>query len=92
MTDAPATPHVEIYTSPFCGFCFRAKSLLDQKGVAYTEINVMMDSGRRTEMTKRANGGSSVPQIFINDEHVGGCDELMMLEHQGNLDTKLGAA
>ena len=89
MTD---TPHVEIYTSPLCGFCFRAKSLLDHKGVAYDEIDVMMNDSRRGEMTERAGGGTSVPQIFINGEHVGGCDELMMLEHQGNLDGKLGAA
>lgn len=91
MTDAATTPQVEIYTSPFCGFCMRAKSLLDHKGVVYDEINVMMDSGRRAEMTKRAGGATSVPQIFIDGEHVGGCDELMMLEHQGKLDSKLGA-
>ena len=75
----------------FCGFCFQAKALLDHKGVAYDEIDVMMNGTRRGEMTERANGGTSVPQIFINGEHVGGCDELMMLEHQGNLDGKLGA-
>ncbi len=92
MTDAATSAHVEIYTSPFCGFCHRAKSLLDHKGVTYDEFDVMMDGARRAEMRKRANGGTSVPQIFINGEHVGGCDELMMLEHQGHLDSKLGAA
>ena len=91
MTDTPATPHVEIYTSPFCGFCWRAKALLDHKGVPYDEINVMMDSGRRAEMMERADGGTSVPQIFINGEYLGGCDELIMLEHEGLLDSKLVA-
>ena len=60
--------------------------------LAYDEIDVMMNGSRRGEMTERAGGGTSVPQIFINGEHVGGCDELMMLEHEGNLDGKLGAA
>jgi glutaredoxin 3 len=92
MTEITTTPHVEIYTSPFCGFCVRAKSLLDHKGVTYDEIDVMMDGSRRTEMTERAQGGTSVPQIFINGEHVGGCNELLMMEHQGQLDSKLGAA
>jgi glutaredoxin 3 len=77
---------VEIYTTPICGFCRMAKRLLDQKGVSYTEIDVMMSPSRKTEMTKRAEGGRTVPQIFIGDLHVGGCDELYALERGGRLD------
>jgi glutaredoxin 3 len=67
---------VEIYASMFCGFCYRAKNLLDQKGVAYTEIDVTMNPIRRRAMAKRASGQTSVPQIFINGRHLGGCREL----------------
>jgi glutaredoxin 3 len=80
---------VEIYTTPICGFCHRAKQLLSQKGVKFSEINVMMNSGKREEMVKRSNGGSTVPQIFIGDKHVGGCDDLFDLEYDGNLDKLL---
>ena len=82
---------VEIYTTPICGFCAMAKRLLDQKGVAYSEVNVMAQPARRDEMTKRANGGRTVPQIFIGGEHVGGCDDLYALERAGKLDAKLAA-
>jgi len=92
MTDAVVLPRVEIYTSMFCGFCMRAKALLDKKGVAYDEYSVMTDASLRDTMTKRANGDHRVPQIFINDEHIGGCDQLMMLEMAGGLDAKLTAA
>jgi glutaredoxin 3 len=80
---------IEIYTTPICGFCHRAKQLLSQKGVKFSEINVMMNSGKREEMVKRSNGGSTVPQIFIGNKHVGGCDDLFDLEYDGNLDKLL---
>ena len=82
---------VEIYTTPICGFCRMAKRLLDQKGVSYTEIDVMMAPGKRDEMTKRANGGRTVPQIFIGGDHIGGCDDLYALERAGRLDPMLAA-
>ncbi len=80
---------VEIYTSPFCGFCVAAKRLLKSKGVELTEYNVGMNASKRQEMMSRANGGHTVPQIFIGDNHVGGCDELHALERAGKLDTML---
>lgn len=80
---------VEIYTSPFCGFCSAAKKLLDQKGVSYSETNVMLDPRKKQEMLKRANGRHTVPQIFVGGEHVGGCDELYALERAGRLDPML---
>lgn len=83
---------VEIYSSMFCGFCHKAKKLLKAKGVRFNEIDVMMSPGKRTEMMKRAKGGSTVPQIFIGDRHVGGCDELYKLEARGDLDTWLADA
>ncbi len=82
---------VEIYTTPICGFCRMAKSLLDKKGVSYTEIDVMMNQSKKSEMVSRANGGRSVPQIFIDDAHVGGCDDLYDLERAGRLDGMLAA-
>lgn len=80
---------VEIYTSPLCGFCHAAKRLLDQKNVSYSEIDVLRDSSRKQEMIQRANGGRTVPQIFIGDTHVGGCDDLYALEQAGKLDALL---
>ncbi len=80
---------VEIYTSPLCGFCHAAKRLLKQKGVNFSEIDVLVDPSRKPEMIKRANGGRTVPQIFIGDTHVGGCDELHALERAGKLDPLL---
>lgn len=81
--------HIEVYSSPLCGFCYRAKQLLADKGVAFTEINVLMDGTRKKEMVKRAGGRTSVPQIFINDLHIGGCDDLFALERKGELDSML---
>lgn len=81
--------HVEIYSTPFCPYCVRAKGLLDKKGAAYDEIDVMRHPDRRPEMEKRANGGHTVPQIFIDGQHIGGCDELMALDRQGGLDPLL---
>ena len=76
---------VEIYTTPFCPYCLAAKDLLTRKGVSFTEINVMGDATRRTEMVERAHGGRTVPQIFIGKTHVGGCDDLMALDSRGGL-------
>jgi len=81
---------VTIYTTPICGFCSAAKRLLDQKGVAYDEIDVMRDAEKKQEMMNRA-GRHTVPQIFIDDQHVGGCDELYALERSGKLDPMLAA-
>jgi glutaredoxin 3 len=83
---------VDIYTTMWCPYCVRAKSLLEKKGVAYTEISLDEEPRRRDEMIKRAHGGRTVPQIFINGEHIGGCDDMMALERTGKLDPKLGIA
>lgn len=80
---------VEIYTTPICPYCAMAKHLLQKKGVAYTEIDVSRDPGLRATMTRRANGRRTVPQIFIGETHVGGCDDLHDLDHAGKLDPLL---
>ena len=80
---------IEIYTSPFCGFCWRAKSLLKHKGVEFDEIDITFHPGRRPEMMQRANGSATVPQIFIDDAHIGGRDELLALDQKGGLDPLL---
>lgn len=77
---------VEIYTTQICGFCFRAKRLLDSKGVAYREIDVLADRHAKAEMIERAQGRRTVPQIFIDGQPIGGSDELAALEAQGKLD------
>ena len=82
---------VEIYTAPMCGFCSAAKRLLSKKGVEFTEYDVGRAPDKRAEMQSRANGGRTVPQIFIADQHVGGCDELFDLEFDGKLDAMLAA-
>ena len=79
---------IEIYTTPFCGYCARAKGLLDAKGAAYEEMDVMMDEKKRAEMRERSKR-STVPQIFINGQHIGGSDELSALERAGKLDPLL---
>ena len=79
---------VEIYTTPWCGYCARAKGLLEKKGVAYEEMDVMEDGPKRTEMRTRSKR-STVPQIFINGQHIGGSDELAALEQAGKLDALL---
>ncbi|MDF1680452.1 glutaredoxin 3 [Ponticaulis sp.] len=83
---------VEIYTRQFCPYCTRALSLLDKKGVEYTHVDAGMDPQKRQEMIQRANGGSTYPQIFINDDHIGGCDEMFALERAGKLDPLLSQA
>ena len=82
---------VEIYTTSICPFCIRAKSLLDKKNVTYSETDVMADTAKRTEMLKRSEGRKTVPQIFIDNEAIGGCDELYALNKSGALDALLGA-
>ncbi|MCE0506348.1 MULTISPECIES: glutaredoxin 3 [unclassified Roseivivax] len=84
-------PKIEIYTSPLCGFCHAAKRLLAQKNASFVEIDVMAHPDRKPEMIDRAHGGRTVPQIFIGDEHVGGCDELYALDRAGKLDPMLVA-
>ena len=80
---------VELYTTPFCPYCMSAKELLRRKGVEFNEINVAGAPDRRAEMVARANGGTTVPQIFIGPIHVGGCDELYELDGAGKLDPLL---
>lgn len=84
-------PKVVMYSTRFCPYCVRARALLEKKGVEFTDIRVDSEPTLRSEMVKRA-GRSSVPQIFIDDEHVGGCDDLYELEFEGELDKKLGLA
>ena len=83
---------VEIYTTGWCPYCARAKSVLQQKGVAFEEISLDEEPGRRAEMVRRAQGGRTVPQIFIDGEHIGGCDDMVALDRKGLLDAKLGIA
>ena len=85
------TAKVEIYSSQFCGYCARAKALLSKKGVDYVDYDILADSSLRDEMVKRAGGRTSVPQIFIDDRHVGGCDDLHALDRAGGLDPLLRA-
>jgi glutaredoxin 3 len=81
---------VEIYTKMFCGYCHRAKRLLDSKNVDYIEYDITMDSEKRDEMRARAPGAMTVPQIFIDGAAVGGSDDLAALEREGKLDGLLG--
>jgi glutaredoxin 3 len=80
---------VEIYTWRTCPFCIRAKNLLTKKGVEFVEYSLDGDEAAREKMAKRANGRRSVPQIFINDRHLGGCDDIHAIEAQGKLDELL---
>jgi glutaredoxin 3 len=82
---------VEIYTKTFCGFCWRAKQLLDGKGIEYREIPVDFGGEARDEMIRRAEGSTTVPQIFIDGRHIGGCNELVALDRDGRLDELLAA-
>ena len=84
--------HIEIYTTPYCPFCIRAKRLLDQENLAYEETDVSLSRDLRQKMTKRAEGRTSVPQIFIDNEPIGGSDELAQLHRLGKLDMLLGRA
>ena len=80
---------VKIYTTPICPYCVRAKSLLKKKGAEIDEIDVFMDGGARSEMEAKSGGRYTVPQIFVGETHVGGCDDLYALEHDGKLDPLL---
>jgi len=84
------TPQVEIYTWQFCPYCIRAKGLLDRKGVVYSEYRIDGDEEARRRMAIRATGRTSLPQVFINNLGLGGCDELHALERTGELDALLG--
>lgn len=84
-------PIIQVYTKPFCPYCSRALALLDRKGAIVVETDISMDRGGRDEMISRANGRSTVPQIFIGDRHIGGSDELAALERAGELDALLAA-
>jgi glutaredoxin 3 len=77
---------IEIYTKAFCPYCWRAKALLEAKGIEYSEISVDYGGELREQMIQRANGKTTVPQIFIREHHVGGCDDLHELERNGRLD------
>ena len=82
---------VTIYTKPYCPYCIRAVSLLEKKGVEFTEIEASTDPEKRQEMIQRANGRATFPQIFIGERHIGGCDDMMALEYDGKLDALLAA-
>lgn len=82
---------IEIYTTPICGFCNAAKRLLSSKGASYVEISVLGDPDRRQEMMERAGGRYTVPQVFVDGRHIGGCTELFALERDGKLDPMLAA-
>ena len=82
---------VEMYATMWCPYCARARSLLERKGVEFTEIDIDDEPQRRDEMIRRAGGRTSVPQIFIDGEHIGGSDEMAALDRAGKLDPKLGA-
>ncbi|KAB0677065.1 glutaredoxin 3 [Aureimonas leprariae] len=83
---------VTIYTREFCGYCARAKQLLQKKGVAFEEKDASFSPDLRAEMTRRANGRTTFPQIFVGETHVGGCDDLYALDRAGKLDPLLAAA
>jgi glutaredoxin 3 len=83
---------IEIYTTPYCPYCLDAKALLKKKGVAFSEIDVGRDRDLRIKMIARANGITTVPQIFIGTTHVGGCDDLYALDDAGKLDALLNAS
>ncbi|MFQ5581686.1 MAG: glutaredoxin 3 [Mariprofundaceae bacterium] len=80
---------IEIYSGNFCPYCLRAKSLLKQRGLTFVEYNVQGEPDKRSEMLERARGARTIPQIFINDRHVGGYDELHALDRKGELDAWL---
>ena len=83
--------HVTIYSRPFCGYCARALSVLGEKGADFTEVEAGMDPALRKEMMDRSGGRATFPQIFIGDEHIGGCDDMLALDRDGKLDALLTA-
>ena len=84
--------HVTIYTKPYCPYCIRARSLLEQKGVDFTEVAAAFDPEKKAEMVQRSGGRMTFPQIFVGDRHIGGCDDMLALERSGQLDPLLEAA
>ena len=82
-------PPITVYTKAWCPYCSAAKNLLAEKGIAFTEIDIERQPEARREMTQRANGRSTVPQIFVGDRHIGGCDDLYALDGRGELDRLL---
>jgi glutaredoxin 3 len=84
-------PKITIYTTPICPYCYRAKQLLKKKGAEFDEIDVFMDSDARAQMEEKSDGARTVPQIFIGETHVGGCDDLYELDGEGKLDPLLSA-
>jgi len=80
---------IEVYTGTYCPYCVRAKELFKKKGVDFTEIDVTSDDAGRLTMMERSNGRRTIPQIFINDQHIGGCDDLYALDAKGELDPLL---
>ena len=82
---------VTIFTKPYCPFCIRALDLLEKKGVAFTEVEAAFDPEKRQEMIQRSGGRATFPQIFVGEQHIGGCDEMMALERDGKLDSLLAA-
>ncbi len=84
-------PKVEIYTWRTCPYCIRAKELLKRKGVEFIEYSIDGDEAERAKMSRRAHGRRSVPQIFINDQHIGGCDDIYALDAQGKLEQLLAS-
>ena len=84
-------PPITIYTKSWCPYCSAAKNLLDQKGAAFTEIDIDAEPEKRRDMVQRAGGRTTVPQIFIGDRHVGGCDDLYALDDRGQLEALLQA-
>jgi glutaredoxin 3 len=85
-------PNIEIYTWQTCPFCIRAKALLKNKGVEFTEYAIDGDNAARSKMAERADGRKSLPQIFIDDQHIGGCDDIHALDAQGKLNSLLNIA
>lgn len=85
-------PEVEVYTQPWCPYCARAKRMLEKKGIAFREINAPHGSPERDAAIRRSGGQTTVPQIFIDGRSIGGCDELVALDHAGKLDAMLRAA
>ena len=83
--------HVTIYTRPFCGYCARALSVLGEKGADFTEVEAGMDPALRKEMMDRSGGRATFPQIFVGEQHIGGCDEMLALDRDGKLDALLSA-
>ena len=82
-------PHITVYSGPNCPYCARAKALLQKKGAAFEEIDVRADPAKLDEMTRKSGGKKTIPQIFVDGKHIGGCDDLYALDAKGGLDPLL---